>query len=258
MMINLEGKQVFMEAVEAAKTDYKELTSSATKILYNELADRKKKKVEGIQELFFAELSNPQLCGQGPKARSLAAELADELPGFRTLAGGGDCKQVSALINSYTQSIHKLLANHPALTGHQESEELLRRIKESETIAQTKLDEIKKEIAAGDDLLGNIRPEIEDIAGTYQTLSTELAAKPSQLSFKANIDLNEVRGLGAWGQLPGLILSRVDRLSTYLYLLLAVFFDWMLVYFFAQLSEAKRAISNKPQGPRTDIKAHWQ
>lgn len=258
MMINMEGKQVFTETVDQAKVDFKDLANAAEKILYNDIAAKKEKKIADLQDGFFAELGNPQLCGQGPRARQLAELLSAELPGFRVLAGGGDCKKIPELIGSYTKSIQKLLMNHPDLTGYQELQDFHNRIKESEAIGQARLDEIKKEIATGEDLLGKVRPELEDIASTYQTLATELAAKPSKVSFKSSLDLSSVRSLGAWGQLLSLVMSRTDKPATYVYLLLAFGFDWILVYFFKQLTEARGALPKGSRGPITDIKSHWQ
>jgi hypothetical protein len=50
----------------------------------------------------------------------------------------------------------------------------------------------------------------------------------------ANLDLTTISRLGEWSQIFSVLFSRLDRVSTYVYLLLSVFMDFMLYYLFSR------------------------
>jgi hypothetical protein len=86
------------------------------------------------------------------------------------------------------------------------------------------------------DLMWVVTPKLEELDGEY-TRNVELMGKEAKRPFdlKSTLELDELRSIGELGQIANLIISRINRITTYIYLLLSFSFDWLMVYFFANV-----------------------
>jgi hypothetical protein len=242
LMINLEGKRIFQEAIDDASYKYNDLSIKAKELLSDPVLEEKKARVMKLKDLFLSELINPQNCGQGPVARDIATKIEQELPGFQMLAPGKNaCNKIQELIKTYEKTIDNFLINSLEFVkgDYKEKEELKNRILSSDDEAQNELSKLKSSVNNGGNLLIDARGELENLSTQYQELSHELLKYSKKQDIPKSIDIDSVRNLGEWSQITNIILSRLDKPATYVYISLAVFFDWMLVYIFGRLSELK-------------------
>ena len=129
---------------------------------------------------------------------------------------------------------------------------------QKEKNAQEKLNQIRTEINNGGNLLVDARLDLEGLATLYQNTSLELSKIDLNAKLPASLEMNSVRNLGEWSQIINLIISRLDKPSTYVYLLLAFFFDWILIYLFSRLKEIANKLSVKKVNERaTKIDSPW-
>lgn len=85
----------------------------------------------------------------------------------------------------------------------------------------------------GPRLLGEVAPQLEAKSGLYRDLVERLPAGDARTGVPPRLDLRGVESLGEWSQLINLLLDRLDKPTTYVYLLLAGFADWMMVHLFS-------------------------
>ncbi len=268
LMVNLEGKQIYQEAIEEVGDEFKNLSVVATKSLSNPNAEEKKERVENLKTEFFGELKNPLNCGQGKVARQIGERIRAELPTFQMLSdseykkkAGRDCGDMDAVISYYTPLISKLLENTKEYIGanYADIQILKKTIASKEISTQDKLDKIRQDINDGENLLTIIRPELEQVATEYQKYALELSKYAASNDFKKRlVKMEMVRNLGEWSKIIDMIIDRLDKVSTYVYLSLAGFFDWILVYFYHRLKILKNDIPNKPSTPTTNISSPWK
>jgi hypothetical protein len=260
LMTNLEGKKIFQEAIDDAAIRFRNLPIITKKALRNPIIEEKRAKVENLKGLFFEELHNPQNCGQGPVASQLAQKIKDELPAFQVLSGPGSCSKVDKIIASYDLSIERLLLNSKefADANYKEIQTAQDDITQKEQTAQNELNKIKSEINDGGNLLIDARLGLEKISTLYQNMALELTKLDPNNDFPKFLEMNSVRNLGEWSQIINLIISRLDQLSTYVYLFLALFFDWILIYLFSRLKNLTQTLQSKNVTLRsTKISSPW-
>ena len=83
-------------------------------------------------------------------------------------------------------------------------------------------------------LLSEIRPQVLDLSSEYSARAYDLLKfNPSLSDIKQEIDVVAINSLGEWSQLINLIVARLNQKTTYLYLIIAVFADFMMVGLFA-------------------------
>ena len=260
LMTNLEGKRIFQETIDDSSLKFRELPIIAKEISKNPAIEAKQKKVESLKQMFFEELRNPQNCGQGATAKNIADQIKNELPAFQILSGKVNCIKIEPIISSYDESINTLLQNSKEyIDGNQlELEKLAGEVIQKEKNAQEKLNQIRTEINNGGNLLVDARLDLEGLATLYQNTSLELSKIDLNAKLPASLEMNSVRNLGEWSQIINLIISRLDKPSTYVYLLLAFFFDWILIYLFSRLKEIANKLSVKKVNERaTKIDSPW-
>ena len=260
LMINLEGKRIFQEAIDDSQARFENLADSASKSLKNSVIEDKKARVGKLMTLFKAELKNPQNCGQGPVAKQLAKQLAEELKGFQVLSGSTTCNNIDSIIDTYEKTVSNLLANSEEFTkgNYTEIQALKDEVALVEKDGQTQLNKLKGDINNGGNLLKDARNGLEDVASKYQAIAQKLNSSSTKENVHSSLNLSSVRNLGEWSQIINLIISRLNETSTYVYLFLAIFFDWILIYCFSKLSDLKRALPNRRvQQQPTNISTPW-
>lgn len=259
LMVNLEGKRIFQEAIDESSATFHNLLLEAENKLTIPSLEAKRARVDKLKIPFYEELRNPINCGQGASARKLAQPIKDELPEFQVLSGRGNCANIPRLISSYDEQIETLLRNSPEFTNSRYNEiiQLKDRVKQADDEARKYLIEIKNAINNGANPLTEPRRALEDLATSYQNLVQEVSKYAQNSNSPRTLNINAVRNLGEWSQLLNLIFSRLDKPATYVYLALAFFFDWILVYLFSRLSDIKRGHPIKHDRPTTGIKSPW-
>jgi hypothetical protein len=140
-------------------------------------------------------------------------------------------------------------------------EALQQRIQAQSTRELARLRQLRRDVDSGADLLGTVRPALEESAATYQGLAAALAQQAPRRGDRSpppTLDLRTVRHLGEWGHLLPLLLDRLDRPQTWVYLGLAAFLDWLLVHLFARLATHRRA-QPRPRGTgaMTRLETPW-
>lgn len=255
LMIRLEGKAIFGEAIDRAVAQYSALPAQVRLHTEDREAAALRSRVESLRTQLAQEIANPRNCGEGPEAAKLLARLKDELPGFVRYSGTSrDCSGDAGLLRMYDEQIRTLLYGSPVfLRGNVRRAEALRREVEATVPRElARLEQLRKDVNAGIDLVGAARPRLEESASTYrrltQTLATSIPALRAQRVLAPELDIDTVRDLGEWGHLLPLLLARLDRPQTWLYLALAVYLDWLLVQLFARLAAHRRRM---PRAHRT-------
>ncbi|MEF2148368.1 hypothetical protein V3390_02455 [Luteimonas sp. FXH3W] len=242
LMLKLEGKTIYVESIDAATRQYTDLPLTLRTGSGNKEADAKRARIEALKVQLAQEIANPRNCGDGPKAREILDGIKAELPTFTRLSGNNvDCSQNKALIRSYNEQIDELLAKSPEFAAAHVGLYNTVQANSAEQIA--KLNALKKQVDSGLDL-HQARNQLEVIAANYAEQTTKVRAEvPSVMQddrFKPALDIQSARNIGEWGHLLPLMLSRLDKIQTWVYLGIAVFLDWLLVHMFARLAEFTR------------------
>lgn len=247
LMIRLEGRAIFTEAIDQASARYAALPRLAQGALVDADAAALRRRVDALRTQLAQEIRNPRNCGEGPEAARLIARIKAELPGLVRYSGrAGDCSNNAELIRMYDAQIDTLLQGSDAFVrGRVQVRDALRRRVETASASElARLTRLRRDVDAGASLLGAVRPALEESAATYAGLASALAQQAPALDARVlptGLDLRTVRHLGEWGHLLPLLLSRLDRPQTWVYLGLAAFLDWLLVHLFARLAAHRRA-----------------
>jgi hypothetical protein len=263
LMLNLEGKRIFEETVDKASERYRDLSIYASANMRDENIESKIANVNSLAKSLAEEIRNVRNCGEGPEARKILDSIATELPGFTVLSGAGrDCVRAEEIIRAYQEQIQERLYNHQDLVklDYRGLIKARDQIIASEKAAQIKLASIRRDISEGQGLLSLVRPRLEEVATDYQAQAisaTKLSRSARAEALPTTLDMASVRDLGEWSQILNLLISRLDKSQTYIYLFLAVFADWMLVHLFALLASQRARLSPKKRALDRTVKSPW-
>lgn len=234
LMLNLEGRRIFVETIDDSHDRFDQLGNRALQELGKGGSDSPlahMRRVESLKAALFSEIRNPLNCGQGPEARKILASLEEELPEFRPLSNPHpDCAQNDRVIEDYETRINGLVDRAPW------SNQALLGIVTDSNAAKKELDQLGA--TAGESwavtLLHEVAPRLEAKNSQYRELYERLPKdSDAATGLPARLNLQSVESLGEWSQLVYLLINRWDRPTTYVYLLLAGFADWMMVYLFS-------------------------
>lgn len=237
LMLNLEGRRIFSETIDAASDRFIALDRAASKRLSEQGVGKHIDNVRDLESALIREINNPLNCGQGPEARRLVNALRNELPGFVALSSTGvDCSKNEQVVADYKSRIAELVESAPW------NDMLLQSVRRDSASAVSQMQKLGTRtgtlMAPG--LLSKIAPELVVLDTTYRQNRDRLSRGDVDVSALPNqLDLTAVNSLGEWSQLLNLIIDRLDKISTYLYLVLAVLFDWMMVYLFNLVRQNK-------------------
>lgn len=242
LMLKLEGKTIYVESIDTATRQFTDLPLMIRTSSGNKEADAKRARVEALKVQLAQEIANPRNCGDGPKAREILDSIKAELPTFTRLSGTNvDCSQNKALIRSYNEQIDELLAKSPEFAAANIA--LYTKVQTNSTEQVGKLNQLKKQVDGGLDL-HQARNQLEVIAANYAEQANTVRAQVPSITqderFQPTLDIASARNIGEWGHLLPLLLSRLNKVQTWVYLAIAVFLDWLLVHMFARLAEYGR------------------
>jgi hypothetical protein len=245
LMLNLEGRSIFNETVQQTEKQLSELAAAVRENMPIPAVEAKIAEVNSLQSLLIAEIKNPQRCGQGPAALEIMDKLRTILPAFQPLSqpNGNNCTQNDRLIASYRQTIKGLIENSDWYKAANYAQRMADQasIESDVAASREKLAQLRGRIdnARATTLLSEVKPQLEAIATDYNRNAALLKSYGKEDSVNDDLSLLAVQSLGEWSQLINVILSRLNKPSTYIYLLIAVFADWLMIYLF-NLSRIKR------------------
>ena len=257
LMLNLEGRKIFQETLETAEQRYIKLGVAAKAHVENPAIAIRISKVQGLTETLVKEIINPRNCGQGPEAIDIIEQIRKELPDFRRLTGkANDCSKNEQIATDYKSTIPELLhksqwyteADYDALL------ETRARLVGNAEAARLKIRTLRGEVNTGYAivLLKSVAPKLEDLGSIYRDDVQQLQRYSPGEDVPPSLDLSSVENLGEWSQLVNLLFSRLDRPPTYVYLGLAIFLDWVMVYLFALI---RRNSAGLPSRSMSDANA---
>jgi hypothetical protein len=244
-MVRFEGDRIVSEAASDAQDRFAKLKRLATQTLAKDVDGYNE--VIASRDALLSELRNPMNCGQGAEARRVLNQLENQLPGFRPLSvGGNKCAQIEKVVTEYQTKIGELLkARYPNFAIIDEATEAQRELRALQAQATTDygpsmLQSTKGMLARQNDRYRDLHGRLDQLGGAVDQIDSQL-------------DASEVRDLGDATKLPTLFLNRLDVPRTYVYLAIAIFFDWLMIYFFQQ---AKQNQLRRP-GTRPALSGAW-
>jgi hypothetical protein len=233
LMVYLEGSRILSDTVAEAQGTFDQLGAAAEQGLAESGATVHLNKVNSLSEALYSEIRNPQNCGQGPEARRIIAELQRELPTFTPLSSKGiDCARNEEVIADYRERIRGLVAraewNNPVLN----------QVAERSDIARGELEQLRAKTTNEYTPLAlrSSLSALEAHDSNYRDLRLRLSKHVEAKDIPEDLHLSEVQSLGNAFKLPALFLERLDRPATWAYLLVAVFFDLLMVFLFQLVS----------------------
>ena len=236
LMLYLEGSRILAETVAESQTRFARLEQTAQAGQRESGATARENRINSLAEALYSEIRHPLNCGQGPEARRLIGALQRELPGFEPLSmARRNCERNEELITDYRERITALLAradwNNPAF------DEVIDRARR----ARANLEEVRTSVATNyaPTLLQRTLGTLEAHDSVYRDLRRRLPAGVDVRDLPEGLHLSEVQSLGNAFKLPALFIERLDQPATYIYFLVALGFDLLMVYLF-QLAAAHR------------------
>jgi hypothetical protein len=233
LMLYLEGNRIVADTVAESQSHFDRLESAAERTLRESGATARRNRVNTQAEALYSEIRNPLNCGQGPEARRLVAGLQRDLPGFMPLSNPGqNCERNEEVITDYRERINGLVAgaewNNPELNG------VIRRSRE----ARGGLEELRTDVSQNfaPTMLRRTLASLERHDSTYRELRHRMSQHMPVRDLPGSLHLTEVQSLGNAFKLPALFIERLDELSTYIYLLIALSFDLLMVHLFERAS----------------------
>jgi hypothetical protein len=230
LMLNLEGRHIFAETIEGSIDQFTQLESTASKALVQRGVADHLGRVNDLEGALTSEIKNPLNCGQGPVAQRIISQLKDELPGFQELSSTGiDCSKNDQVIADYHAKIAQLVDtapwNRPDLMAvRRDAGEQKDKLQKLASSTQGMFAPTLLRVAA---------PALQNADDNYRADRDKLSRQDVDVSgLPSKLNLDQINSLGEWSQLLNLIIDRLNKISTYVYLALAGFFDWMMVYLF--------------------------
>ena len=253
MLATFESHTILKETVEESNSRFGRLNAAAVNEQEKRNIKVRQGKVLVLQEQLNSELRNPMKCGQGPAAFLAIRGLTQQLPGFVPLANGrgNGCSQTEALVAAYDLKIKSLMRNAAW------NEKGLQEIVADSEDAKVKLDSALDQTKAGPSAFVPVSRVLEAASPVYENSVQKLGRYADTAALPKKLDLTQVESIGEWSQIINLIIGRIGKASTYFYLLIAVFADWMMVYLWGLVRERKSAIPTYGATGSANIKSAW-
>lgn len=244
-----EGGIVLREHLAQARQCLNELETTAKDALQTPAYSKRVAQVNGLLTRLEEEIRNPRNCGEGPEANRILQQLGRELGSeFTPLSGRSrDCQRVHELMTSYRRIAADLLRTSPDYTRENvaRKEALMATIAEFTRSAHKRLDDAESALAAGS--RGDAQDALEGAASYYGKMTLELTgASGGPQTTSCTIDVRQIRGLGSIAQVIPILMHRLDHLSTYLYILLALLLDVILIACFMRVLRSAQQPTDRP------------
>lgn len=247
----LESRPILEETVKDSHQKFAAVKITAQRAQEKSGITERLNAVDDALKQLTDEITNPMKCGQGPKAMEAIGKLKTLLPGFAPLASGAGagCEQADAVVAAYTSKVSQLKAN--ATWNNPE----LQAVVVNSEAAIAKLD--KAELKA----VGGSIPAVSRILGEVDPVYSQSVLTLQRYDdgdrLPADLDLVQMKSIGEWSQILNLIIGRIDKASTYVYFAVAVFADWMMIYFFTLMQRTTGPAQARVSRATTNFRAPW-
>jgi hypothetical protein len=241
MFVTNLGPIALGDSISRTTRNLQALESKIDEKLATPSYDQQRVDIERLRHLFEMELQNKGNCGFGAQALRRFRDLQAALPKLVPLSvGSGACTNVDAIIADYKKTVDRLtddLPNPETKKRFQHRNDLKNQIKEAInaiTEMKDKSDSLSKATAV---------PALK-VAWTIY----EKALKDAELIAGSSFDLpttiedKNIQGMGSITQIIPLMINQLDNPVTYFIIAGAVFFDVLLIEFFARYFHSHVAI----------------
>jgi hypothetical protein len=256
MFLTFQASNLFREESQAATQSVSKLNEFGATYLEGRAElrsyDRLAAQVKTLQTKLIDEIRNPQNCGQGPVALGYANELK-ALIDFQVNSGIPDCKKSNEVIERYEVTIPRLLANSATYRLAKNDIDLREKLNVFEKESRADLSEINASAASVAPKVIEMKALFFRVAERYSAMRSELGARkqiPKDMPEK--IDTSAISALGDIGQIWPFLVSRLDKLTTYFYLVLAIFLEATLVLAFRRViigNPSRKRVGGTNAGP---------
>ena len=234
-----EGSKLMSENVDRARACLTSLETATASLVTTSVYDEVQMRVTRQLDALEREIRNTRNCGDGPEAIKIIQTIQADLPAYRRLSGRNEgCEHNEETIKQYRdQAMAQLPLTDAYRTDRVAEKQALR------TELPVILGRNRVAMAMAKDQLGSSGFGIDKartaVEGAVKDVNEygEKARALGPLSFelRCDVELDNVRGLGSFFQVIPVILSRLTRPVTYVYLGLAFVIDWVLVMFLARV-----------------------
>ncbi len=247
----LESRPILEETVQDSQQKFAAVKITAQRAQEKAGITQRISAVDDALKQLTDEITNPMKCGQGPKAMEAIRKLTALLPGFAPLASGAGagCDQADAVVSAYISKVSQLKAN--AAWNNSE----LQAVVQNSNAAISKLDAAKPKAVAG--LIPDVASVLGEVTPVYSASVLTLQRYTDGDELPADLDLVQMNSIGEWSQILNLIIRRIGEGSTYLYFAIAVFADWMMIYFFALLQGRPSISQSRTSRATRNFRAPW-
>jgi hypothetical protein len=182
-------------------------------------------------------------CGYGPVAKKRQDELEAVLPGLKLPSApqGRAAQQCIARAEIYDQAINNTWNATP-------DGKRLNEISNQLTSITARVDEAAAQLQAlrnnannsgGRYILGSGRNELQRLNEVYRSQLAILHTYAPDVGLPTDLNLTTLSRLGEWSQIVSIMVSRLDTISTHVYLALSVLLDYLLVHLFSRYRAIK-------------------
>lgn len=256
-----EGPIVLKETLDGADRATVAFTSAAQDELHDRAHDEKIARVRSLLTSLATEIGyhggSARLCGVGPYARATIAEIHKLLPAFVKHSGvraGKACGSAQAITDSYKADAERLLAEDPSYTGARgpEREAFVNRLQSEAANFGGQFEAARKTLDAAN--LASKPDAYVAAMGTLESAATWYAGKRVQFdriaghphpAIPASLDLSAARDLGSLMTIVRSLFRRSGIGTTYLYILLAIFADFFVLYLIKNVVSESGLFSRK-------------
>lgn len=233
LMLYLEGNRILADTVAESQGRFANLESVATRGRNESGITGRRNRINSLAEAFYSEIRNPLNCGQGPEAARRLAALQRELPNLTALSNPArDCSRLEEVVNDYKERVRDLTAtsdwNNPSFDD----------IGGRATQARNTLEELRSNVTTNyaPTMLQGALSTLEAQDSVYRDLRHRLSQQVNVRDLPDGLHLSEAQSLGNAFKLPALFIERLDEPATYIYFLIAVGFDMLMIFLFELVS----------------------
>jgi hypothetical protein len=256
LFLQFQGSAVVRAEVDKAIITITKLKTEGLSFIDTKEYDEYDRQLGKLMIDLRQEIESPVNCGQGPKALEIINEIKRLVPGFQPLNLGNNCQnfdnkaRVDQVITTYKAKIDEGKKVSPVYVA-----------KKNEILAKTTIEagaqdmlnkvySIPREITSDAELF-SARNDLETVAQTYLLHRQELAARArgQDKLIPSVIDTSSITALGNIGQVIPFIISRLNEIATYIYVLIALLLDVAMILAFKRVILPAARVSGPRRAP---------
>lgn len=242
MFLQFQGSSVVRSEVDKAIITVTKFKSEGIELIDTREYDEYDRRLGILTGDLRREIENPVNCGQGPKAIEIIGEIKQLVPGFQPLNLGTNCQnfenkgKVDQVIDAYKKKIDEGKRLSAVFVAKRNDILAKADLEAGASEMLAKINKVPREIQSDRDLF-IARSELEQVAQMYLGLRQELAAraKGRDREIPQTLDISAITSLGNIGQVIPFIISRLNDLATYIYVMFAVILDFAMIAAFRRV-----------------------